>query len=311
MAFSLHRDESVAAGLRRIALELLDDARVRMGGMTEPDKDIHETRKNVKKVRAVLRLGRPGLSETVYQRDNPYLRDFNRGLATLRDAFVKQKLLSAMQSRFKGQLRKKDLTPLQRRLEREHREVIEGFLASSQRRSRVANDLAVVTAAVSSWPEFDRCEQVLAAGLARIYRRGRDEFAIARARPGTHELHDWRKRVKYLWYHVQILSAAWPGTLDAHAKALHELAETLGEDHDIAVFQASVLGDEIELAPMQRKALLDGLMLRRRELARAALGLGGRCYVESPRAFSRRVIGYWRQYNARPWQTEAGGKGIH
>lgn len=311
MAFGLHRDESIAAGLRRIGLELLDDARVRMEGLTDPDEDVHETRKNVKKLRAVLRLGRPGLGETVYQRDNPYLRDFNRTLATLREAFVQPNLLRAMQSLIKGRLTKKDLGPLQRRLEREHRRVIDEFRASPERRRRIADDLAVVTAAVSSWPEFDRGEQVLAAGLARVYRRGRDELAVARARPGTGEFHDWRKRVKYLWYQVQILSAAWPGTLDAHAQALDDLAETLGEDHDIAVFQASVLGGEIELAPMQRKALLDGLMNKRRELARTALSLGGRCYVEPPRAFSRRVIGYWRQWNKRPWQTEAGEKGIH
>ncbi len=299
MAFALYPDEPVAAGLRRIALELVDDAGARMASLAQPDKDVHETRKNVKKLRAVLRLGRDGLGETVYQRDNPYLRDFNRRSASLREAFVQQKLLRSMQKQFKKQLGGQDLTPLLDRLEREHRTIVAAFVNSSDRRAAVAAEVAVLKAAVSTWPDFGAGSRVLKAGLKRIYGRGRGELEIARQSPGTETFHQWRKRVKYLWYQLRILGACWPRAMDPYVAALDELAELLGDDHDLGVFQAEVLDGEIELPPAQRKALLHGLLERRREFAGAALALGARCYVESPGAFSRRVIGYWRHFRSR------------
>jgi hypothetical protein len=54
MAFHIRPDESVTAGLRRVARKELASARDRLQNSKEPGEDaIHEARKSVKKVRAV------------------------------------------------------------------------------------------------------------------------------------------------------------------------------------------------------------------------------------------------------------------
>ena len=50
-------------------------------------------------------------------------------------------------------------------------------------------------------------------GVQRIYARGRRDFAGAYALPSDEAFHDWRKQVKYLWYHTQILENIWPSVM--------------------------------------------------------------------------------------------------
>ena len=57
MAFQLRSDESVSQGLQRLARKELKSARSAVNGARAPnDEAIHEARKSVKKVRAILQL---------------------------------------------------------------------------------------------------------------------------------------------------------------------------------------------------------------------------------------------------------------
>lgn len=38
-------------------------------------------------------------------------------------------------------------------------------------------------------------------------------MAQAQAKPSVENLHEWRKRVKDLWYQVRLLTPLWPGML--------------------------------------------------------------------------------------------------
>src|SRR5689334_17059489 len=87
MAYHFKRDESVAEGVRRIALEELDEAVSQLGGARGAGRDeaVHEARKSVKKVRALLRLVQPELGDT-YRGESRVLRDAGRTLSAFRDA---------------------------------------------------------------------------------------------------------------------------------------------------------------------------------------------------------------------------------
>ena len=50
------------------------------------------------------------------------------------------------------------------------------------------------------------------AGEARSPPRVRD--------PSPEHLHDWRKRVKDLWYHLRLLRDAWTDAMKAHRRAV-------------------------------------------------------------------------------------------
>jgi hypothetical protein len=69
-----------------------------------------------------------------------------------------------------------------------------------------------------------------------VYKRGRNRLFDAYAAPSPDNFHEWRKRTKYLWYHVRILRPLWPAVLEELANEIHELSNLLGLDHDLAVF---------------------------------------------------------------------------
>lgn len=106
-SYRLKSKESPTKGIRRIALgraekavEELNDAR----NGTDFATSVHAARKDLKKLRGVLRLVRGELSEEVYRTENQRYRDAGRQLAQSRDAEVKTETLSALRERFDGEL---------------------------------------------------------------------------------------------------------------------------------------------------------------------------------------------------------------
>lgn len=63
------------------------------------------------------------------------------------------------------------------------------------------------------------------AGLERSYRRGRDGFRSLGDEPSAFALHEWRKRVKDLWYQLRLLPPVWPAVLKGPGAAAAELAD--------------------------------------------------------------------------------------
>ena len=82
----------MALGQLDLAIELLSTAR--NGG---PDEDaVHETRKALKRLRALVRLLEPELGAQAFARENAALRDAGRRLAGARDAEVMVGTLDAL-----------------------------------------------------------------------------------------------------------------------------------------------------------------------------------------------------------------------
>src|SRR5665811_762772 len=87
-SFTLGVDEPLSAGLRRLSLDEFDRA---IGGLTQGsdlDQAVHEARKSMKRLRALLRLIRDTLGENVYRFENDLLRDAGRLIGPVRDSAV-------------------------------------------------------------------------------------------------------------------------------------------------------------------------------------------------------------------------------
>ena len=101
-------------------------------------------------------------------------------------------------------------------------------------------DLAPARERLENWDMQRRGWGGTRVGLQRIYARGRRNFAAAYSLPSDEAFHDWRKQVKYLWYHTQILENIWPSVMQALVEELDQLGELLGQDHDLAVLRTTV-----------------------------------------------------------------------
>lgn len=284
-------EEAVPDALRAVAAEQLADAvrNLREERVTDPVTAVHEARKDLKKTRSILRLSREGMKPKARRGVNDALRDIAAGLADVRDADVMVETAGKLHERFAGQVSARAFSTVRRRF------------ATQALRSRAAADEAIsdeVVAAlqaqlagVKHWPVEAVDGEALAAGVSVAYERGREWFRVARKEPTVDGLHEWRKRVKDLWYHARLLEAAWPGTFRALAEEAHALSDLLGDDHDVGVL-IERFGGELWPPSVDQEAFLELCDKRRAELEADAFALGAKLYAERPKAFARRVSAY-------------------
>lgn len=132
-------------------------------------------------------------------------------------------------------------------------------------------------------------------GIERVYRRGYRGLARAADTKSVEDLHEWRKRVKYLRYQMETLTPLYPSLIGATAKSLDTLGELLGDDHDLAVLADRVL-DHPESCRHERErwVLIALIHERRASLQAQAFRHGTALYSEKPKAFVGRIGGYWQ-----------------
>lgn len=287
-AYRLEAGEPLPEGIGRIARGRIDHAADELSGKTDssPEEAVHEARKDMKKLRALLRLARGELGESVFARENGCFRDAARELAGVRDADVMLETLAALE------LPAGTAARLRERIAEGH--AGERSAGREEAAQGVVAILGEARERVGGWPLERDSFAMLADGLERTYRRGRRGFKAARAEPSSELLHEWRKRVKELWYHQTLLRCAWPPVMEAFGDEAHTLSDQLGDDHDLALLTAWVrehVGEEPEL--------FEAVDRRRAELQRAALALGGRLYAEKPPAYVRRLKRFWKADDAR------------
>lgn len=290
MSYRLDLTEPLPDELRRVITEQLERA---AGRLRDPDYDravaVHGARKAVKKARALLRLARPALPGDAVRELNAELRDAAGLLSGTRDADVMCATYDALAERYAGRLSKARFARARRALV-----LPAAGEGAADPAAETADRLEALVAHVDALP-WDRADrEALVGGIVRAHARGRAALHAARDEPTVDGLHDWRKRVKDLWYHARLLHDAWPAVLEAQANEAHALSDLLGDDHDLAVLAEQLTGgDEAATrAPVDHDALLELIAERRSELQAEAMRLGRRLYAERPPAFGRRLGRY-------------------
>ena len=89
-----------ARALCRVTVEQFDGAIAELVGGTDVDEAIHDTRKAIKRLRAVLRLVRSPLGEEVYRFENGFLRDTAALIGGPRDAWVAVETIRSLRADF-------------------------------------------------------------------------------------------------------------------------------------------------------------------------------------------------------------------
>jgi CHAD domain-containing protein len=294
-AYRLKRKEPLAEGMRRIAAGRVERALERLRAVTPTDEEfgdaVHGTRKDLKKLRAVVRLLRDRLGEEEYEDQNRRYRDAARLLAESRDAEVKLETLASLREHSAG-LPPAALAAWREGLERDRDRTLEG-----------ADEITVFEAielieagrdGIEGWDPGSGSWKPIEGGVLRTYERGRRAMREAAAAPSEESFHQWRKRAKDLWYILRILRGAWPEVLGAAAEDAHRLADLLGDHHDLAVLREDLAGRSFSAADSE--ALGKAISTREDQLAKDAFELGDRLYAEKPKAFRSRLRAYMRAW---------------
>ncbi|MEW6755351.1 MAG: SMP-30/gluconolactonase/LRE family protein [Candidatus Latescibacterota bacterium] len=299
MPFYFEAQETVPAGVRRIAGEQLEQAiRSLRGECASGEDGVHEARKSLKRLRALVRLVRAELGDSWYRQENAAYRDAALQLGGMRDAAALVETLDTLlQAAGRGVRRSRFATV--RRWLVERRDGAHPQLSASG--AGLAPAVAALEQArqrVADWPLGQDGWKGMEAGVRRVYARGRRAFALAGAQPTDEAFHLWRRWAKYLWYHTQLLEPTWPPVMGKQAGELDRLGDLLGSEHDLTVLRQTVqreLTRPVRATTLQ--ALLELIAARQQELREAAFRLGRRAYVERPGAFARRLRGYWEAWH--------------
>jgi CHAD domain-containing protein len=315
----LRPGERAVEGLRRMALGQADLALELLAADNDAPsrRAVHDTRKAIKRLRALLRLLEHELGAARYAREDAALRDVGRRLSGARDAAVLLATLDALIERHPRKLaHRKDVRNLRRALLEERKRMDERTLGDATTRAQALSELRAFRARVTSWDLGDRgAAAPMHEGLERIYAQGRKRHRrAARAKQGdVLAMHRWRKRVKDLRYAAEMLRQTTQhphsdgrgadARLRRVAKRADRLGEALGEDHDLAVLAQRVRANgkhgsggrgggarkSRRIKRSTRKLLLKLIAKRRRKLRRGALRDGGRLYRRKPERFAARI----------------------
>jgi CHAD domain-containing protein len=292
MSYRFKLGEPLSKGIKRIAIEQIGHARQHLDGAGEHTASaVHETRKSLKRLRALARLVRPTLGDKVFRRENGRLRDIGGLLAHTRDLHVMQVTLSKVEQRFG--LGPQVCERLRNRL-------------SATPQSGQAEPVAVAREeALQRIDEVHKSFEALpfgdgegyapaVEGLASCYRYGRKAFRRAYEKQTDAAFHEWRKTVQWHWRHMQLFSHAWPELIGARVNAAKELSRLLGEDHDLAVLRAFAQAHSLSRLPADEVALVGALcQARQAELRVQIRPKAASLFAESAKELCACVAEYW------------------
>ncbi len=270
----LESDADLTTALRRIAAETL-------GRATAKGTDTRDARKRVKKLRAVLRLVRPGMKAA--KGANAALRDAAAGLSDVRDAQAMLDVHDRLGGAADGWLR----ATLAARLAAAEAgpDGDEAFRAA----------LAKVAKAASHWAVKGEDAKVFARGLAHTRKDGLAALALVRAEPTEEALHEWRKPAKALWYQARLLAPVWPEAMAPVVADADRLGKALGEHHDLAVFRRLIEGlPEAEAPAVEVLALRATARRQMASIEAMALPLGTRLFAGPPDAVAEVWAAWWQ-----------------
>jgi CHAD domain-containing protein len=298
MAWRLERDESVISGLKRVAREEMESAHEQLSGENNArrDKAIHESRKHIKKVRALLRLIKDELG-TTGERENARLRDIARRLSDFRDAFA---MIATFDDLREAHKKTSALASIRAGLEKQR--------SAASREEDVAlvlNEAATAlkkaSKRVKTWPLQKNGYDAIGPGLRATYRAGRKALERARKDPGAQTYHELRKRVKDHWHHIRLLENLWSDVMSAYENSLKDLETWLGDDHNLAVLREKVEADPAFFGKDRDiNLLIEWIENRQKALREESVSLAARVYDEKPRDFDRRLRHLWKTWRREP-----------
>ncbi len=294
MAYQLNREENLEEGIQRIAKELVDTAIADIESEEmDPNMKVHEVRKRCKEFRGLVRLVRPAFEDT-YKFENVWYRDSARQLTHIRDSHTIINTLEKLLENFSQVIMSDELLPLKEALEL-RKEEITGNDYLKEKLSAFKQRMILGRERIDYW-HLDKNNFFAAQrGSIKTYKRAHKAMNEAYNYPTVESFHEWRKRVKYHWYHTRLLELSRQDVLTDYAEEVHKLSEFLGEEHDLAVLKQILLDENNDLIDNRTLRSLFGIInQRRKELRSEARPIGMRLFSEKTSAMANRFRHYWQ-----------------
>lgn len=289
---SLRADEPIGAGILRIGeglIQSITDSSKQPTG--EWGEYVHNVRTTIKQLRALLRLIRPALGESFFERENARLRGAARRLAFARDTDVARETLKKLS--VSGDCEKEAvataLAAFAGKVE-SPTDVVQALSEVRQDLEQTKRNLQRLQLAKSDW-------EVIETGLQDVYRQSRKRMNTALQEREDEAFHKWRIRVKNLYYELQMLEPVWPKRLDKMTSSLAKLQDKIGRDHDIVVLKGLLRKTPEMFGGTETvERVIRCLEGKSQKLRRAVEPLSKAIFDKKPRRFVRKLGRHWSKW---------------
>ena len=292
MAYRLKPGRQISHSVREIGTEQIDRVLARFSAKNGRGTAVHEARKAMKRLRALLHLIKPAMPKGTFAANEARVKMIARSLSGARDAQAMLETVRKLEA-LEGAANVAPVSAsLRAHLETKCAEAERGLGGSgaAQLRKLLKEARASFAELSLDQDEFD----VVAATLEADYRKARRTFRRAYRVGDDEAFHEWRKYVQRHWRQLLLVAPSWPKAIRPHVALARNLSDTLGEDHDLSVLAAIVNAQADELGTSDAiAAYVSFCHTRQVELRRTAQDLGGRLLAEKPGSLARRISAYW------------------
>ena len=214
-------------------------------GEAEFGRAVHDSRKSIKRVRALLRLVKGEIPPQIFNYEDKTLRATGRAISEIRSAAAVVGSTTLIVDLYGGLLAEGTFQEMIHRLS-QRRDIIHlRAIEDPQLVDRIVRTLERAYHRYGGWPTDEESRNIyghgirnsfeaIEPGIHSTYGRGRREMVTAYRSGHAEEFHAWRKRAKYLRYQMEFLAPLWPEVVVGMAVTLDRLGEILGEEHDLA-----------------------------------------------------------------------------
>lgn len=293
--FEISNQENFSEGISRILNELHIKSTRLILARSRQHISIHELRKNIKKIRGILRLMRYEIGGKKYRKLNRKYRQLAQDIAVLRDDTSQIELLSGMLPKDKSAIVRRSINRAIRTIETKRKTAFKDFYTNDQHQyiSREFNDLNIKNQElnISGNPDL-----FILKGLYKIHSNALKAFRATLSTNDAEVYHNLRKQVKYLMYNLRIISPANPIFFKAYLSKLNQLSTLLGKLHDLDLFNEHIHQRTIiQFKPEEKKEMLKIIYGNRYYLKKRIRLIGSQVFDKKSKDFRNRLYEEYMQ----------------
>jgi len=266
----IHEFEATAAAARAAA------ATVERGASAA----VHDTRKALRRARAVLSLIADALPKSERRAVKAALQEARRSLSSVRDHAVAPETLGALALGDEDRQTAKQVLDNAAEAMPAHAEIKQLLADSAGRVAAQVEALAAALPAEISW-------STLAEGVRVVYSRAR--HARRKAKGSTSQFHNWRRRSKELAYQLEVVAQHAGARAEKIHAELEEVTDTLGPAVDLIMLREFVRTYAQGVTPEALEHLETAIEAQLGDLMKTARKAGRDTFDRSAHSFAKRL----------------------
>ena len=292
--YQINMDLTLEESLKEVILKCISYMQEQIQNPQEVHGPVHETRRTIKRIRAVLRMIRDEIGYYNYNIENTCYRELSGRLSSLRDSFVLLETVKDLNKRFPEEFPDKVTMDINDSLQLTIEGGLDQFFNQWGGFDRMIGELDEARSRVDDYCRLRDEFSSIRKGIQRIYKRGSRYLRIILKEYNKEQFHEYRKNAKYLLHHMELLMPVNPKLIKASIRTNDKHVELLGDIRDFEQLERYIWnGVENKTFNAVSKRLIYSIHAQREELTQKALSKANRIYAEKPSGFINGLANYW------------------